>query len=114
MTPHVRVAQGDLAGALAAGTALWVLCGALLGSLGAGAKWAFSGRLEPHAGFNIYDSLSFRRALVLISELPLGEPPHHPNTVTRKHAMTALCLCHRVLAPTPCHVLRGTMVAPAP
>ena len=67
-----RCSQGVL-GALTAGTALWVMYGALLGSLGAAAKWAFTGRLEPHAGFQMYDSLSFRRALVLISEVPLGE-----------------------------------------
>ena len=53
---------------------LWALYGTLLGSLGAAAKWSFTGRLEPHAGFPMYDSLSFRRALVLISEIPLGEP----------------------------------------
>lgn len=52
---------------------LWALYGTLLGSLGAAAKWSFTGRLEPHAGFGMYDSLSFRRALVLISEIPLGE-----------------------------------------
>jgi hypothetical protein len=59
---------------MALGTALWALCGGLLGSLGAAAKWGFCGRLEPHAGYSMYDSLSFRRALVLISELPLGAP----------------------------------------
>ncbi len=62
---------------------LWALYGSLLGSLGAAAKWSFTGRLEPHAGFPMYDSLSFRRALVLISEIPLGEPrfhnPSHPS-----------------------------------
>ena len=59
---------------LTVASALWALYGTLLGCLGAAAKWSFTGRLEPHAGFPMYDSLSFRRALVLISEIPLGEP----------------------------------------
>ena len=59
---------------LTVAAALWALYGTLLGSLGAAAKWSFTGRLEPHAGFPMYDSLSFRRALVLISEIPLGMP----------------------------------------
>lgn len=67
---------GSLA-SLSVGTALWTLYGFLLGCLGAGAKWAFTGKLEPHAGFSMYDSLSFRRALVLISEIPLGERSTH-------------------------------------
>ena len=60
---------------LTVASALWAMYGSLLGCLGAAAKWLFTGRLEPHAGFPMYDSLSFRRALVLISEIPLGEPP---------------------------------------
>lgn len=66
--------QGSWAGSLVAGAALWTLYGGLLGCLGAAAKWSFTGKLEPHNGFSMYDSLSFRRALVLISEMPLGEP----------------------------------------
>ena len=58
---------------LVVASGLWTLYGSLLGCLGAAAKWSFTGRLEPHAGFSMYDSLSFRRALVLISEIPLGE-----------------------------------------
>lgn len=66
---------------LAMASALWALYGTLLGCLGAAAKWSFTGRLEPHAGFPMYDSLSFRRALVLISEIPLGAPlPQAPPT----------------------------------
>ncbi|CAK0786732.1 hypothetical protein CVIRNUC_009946 [Coccomyxa viridis] len=57
---------------LVVASGLWTLYGSLLGCLGAAAKWSFTGRLEPHAGFSMYDSLSFRRALVLISEIPLG------------------------------------------
>lgn len=60
---------------LAVASALWALYGSLLGALGAAAKWSFTGKLEPHAGFSMYDSLSFRRALVLISEIPQGEHP---------------------------------------
>lgn len=67
---------------LAVASGLWALYGTLLGCLGAAAKWSFTGKLEPHAGFPMYDSLSFRRALVLISEIPLGEscPLHDPLT----------------------------------
>lgn len=69
--------QGSYWLTLALGTGLWALCGLLMGGLGASAKWALCGRLEPHAGYTMYDSLSFRRALVLISELPLGESSRH-------------------------------------
>ena len=61
---------------LVVASGLWALYGSLLGCLGAAAKWSFTGRLEPHAGFSMYDSLSFRRALVLISEIPLGRSFH--------------------------------------
>ncbi|EIE23140.1 hypothetical protein COCSUDRAFT_47508 [Coccomyxa subellipsoidea C-169] len=71
-TTAIFGSQGSWIGALVAGSALWTMYGALLGSLGAAAKWSFTGKLEPHAGFSMYDSLSFRRALVLISEMPLG------------------------------------------
>lgn len=67
--------QVSWAASLVAGAALWTLYGGLLGCLGAAAKWSFTGNLEPHNGFSMYDSLSFRRALVLISEMPLGEHP---------------------------------------
>ena len=78
-----RVAvQGSWTASLVTGAALWTMYGALLGSLGAAAKWSFTGKLEPHNGFSMYDSLSFRRALVLISEMPLGEtPPHTPRLI---------------------------------
>ena len=71
---------------------LWALYGTLLGCLGAAAKWSFTGRLEPHAGFPMYDSLSFRRALVLISEIPLGEPL--PSAHTAWHS----CVQHHPAA----------------
>ena len=81
---QARVAvQGSWTAALVTGAALWTMYGALLGSLGAAAKWSFTGKLEPHNGFSMYDSLSFRRALVLISEMPLGEPsPQTPRLKT--------------------------------
>ncbi len=94
--------QGSWIGALVAGSALWTMYGALLGSLGAAAKWSFTGKLEPHAGFSMYDSLSFRRALVLISEMPLGEhplpqAPHQIHPEQRSFTVQAI-----QLLPKPC------------
>lgn len=80
---------------------MWTLYGTLLGCLGAAAKWSFTGKLEPHNGFPMYDSLSFRRALVLISEMPLGKPtpnltrakpsPAHRHWPCQLDARVAIC-----------------------
>ena len=77
--------QGSWAASLVAGAALWTLYGGLLGCLGAAAKWSFTGKLEPHNGFSMYDSLSFRRALVLISEMPLGAAPIPGSVASHKN-----------------------------